>query len=116
MSLCVFDDSHVEAIEVAGGLITITYGKESHAKLRGKVLAMTPFAAGPRPLLADPARARRHHHRAQVPALRVSLLQKENGESCDSPRSALEPAREGVVGAAQNFALTPRKKLLPMTS
>jgi type IV pilus assembly protein PilA len=65
---------YVAAVDVAGGLITVTYGKEANAKLRGRTLVMTPFAtpdrnvgwscgyaqlpAGMRALIPDAARAR----------------------------------------------------------
>lgn len=35
---------YVEAIDVAGGVITITYGHEANAVIRGTTLVMTPFA------------------------------------------------------------------------
>jgi Tfp pilus assembly major pilin PilA len=65
---------YVEAVDVSGGLITVTYGRESNVKLRGRTLAMTPFAtperdigwscgyarlpAGARALVPDAARGR----------------------------------------------------------
>jgi Tfp pilus assembly major pilin PilA len=64
---------YVEAIDVSNGVILVTYGKEANARIRGKTLAMTPFAmrdqvgwscgyarppAGTRSLVPEAARAR----------------------------------------------------------
>lgn len=35
---------YVEGIEVSGGVITVTYGKEANPRIRGKSLTFTPFA------------------------------------------------------------------------
>jgi Tfp pilus assembly major pilin PilA len=54
----------VEKVDVAGGAITVTYGKAANPRLRGKTLTLTPFATAGRDIIwrcgnaAAPAGAR----------------------------------------------------------
>ncbi len=54
----------VEKVDVAGGAITVTYGKAANPRLRGKTLTLTPFATSGRDIIwrcgyaAAPAGAR----------------------------------------------------------
>jgi Tfp pilus assembly major pilin PilA len=65
---------YVESVDISNGVILVTYGKAANLKLRGKTLAITPFAtpdrdigwscgyarapAGTRPLVPESARGR----------------------------------------------------------
>jgi type IV pilus assembly protein PilA len=42
---------YVEAVDVSGGVITVTFGNTINAKLRGKALAFTPFATPTRDIV-----------------------------------------------------------------